>query len=292
MTVIISHGTTMIAVEFKISKTRLERFTHIVLLVIGLIAISACTNIKDPTSKKILIESQTKKYKYVDGKLDSTGTLFERIIYEKFGRDSVIENYDGNGSIYLRTFLHYDSAGNKIKSVDCKPDGKVESTTEFKYSVDGKLLERNREHNNGGINHGKFFYDDKGDRIKEIWTSKWYLGQSDEWYTSEVILLKTFNDKGYCIGVKESAGGKPFIDKKTVFDSLGRIIFEDWGDNFQQYNYDKDGNEIEHLYLDVNSKLVRRWVSVYDTNNVRVEYITYNSMNEPVEVLKTNLIYR
>jgi len=33
-------------------------------------------------------------------------------------------------------------------------------------------------------------------------------------------------------------------------------------------------------------------VSVYDNNNVRVEYITYNSSNEPVEVLKKEMIYK
>jgi len=94
------------------------------------------------------------------------------------------------------------------------------------------------------------------------------------------------------MGVKESADGKPFEDKKTVFNSLGQIIFEDWGDNFQKYKYDKNGNEIEHLYLDINYKLVKRLVSVYDNNNVRVEYITYNSSNEPVEVLKKEMIYK
>jgi hypothetical protein len=253
---------------------------------------SSCTTDHNQTSQKKIAESRTTKYKYVDGKIDSTGTLYERIIYDNLGRDSIIENYDSKGSLYLRTFLYYDSTGNKVKSVDCKPDGKVESTTIFKYSLDGKLLERNREHINGGISHGKFFYDDKGNRIKEIWTSKWYLDQSDEWYTSKVILLKTFNDKGYCIGVKESADGKPFEDKKTVFDSLGQIIFEDWGDNFQKYSYDENGNEIEHLYLDTNQKLVKRWASVYDTNNVRLEYIKYNSLNEPIEVLKMGMIYR
>ena len=88
--------------------------------------------------------------------MDSTGTLYERIIYDNLERDSIIENYDGNGSLYLKTLLYYDSTGNKIKSVDCKPDGEVESTTSFKYSNDGKLLERNREHANGGFNRGKF----------------------------------------------------------------------------------------------------------------------------------------
>jgi len=73
---------------------------------------------------------------------------------------------------------------------------------------------------------------------------------------------------------------------------LGHIIFEDWGNNIQKYSYDKNGNEIEHLYLDTNQKLVKRWVSVYDTNNVRVEYITYNSLNEPIEVLKKVMIYK
>ena len=95
-----------------------------------------------------------------------------------------------------------------------------------------------------------------------------------------------------CLGVKESADGRPFKDKKTVFDSLGRITFEDWDDNFQKYTYDKNGNEIEHLYLDKNNKLVWRWVSVYDTNNVLVEYITYNSLNEPVELLKKEMIWK
>ena len=256
------------------------------------VCIISCTTEKNQTSSKILVESRTTKYKYVDGKIDSTGTLYERIICDNLGRDSIIENYDGNGLLYLRTFLYYDSAGNKIKSVDCKPDGEAESVTEFKYSFDGKLLERNREHVNGGFNRGKFIYNDKGERVKEIWTSKWNDYQSGESYTSEIILLRTFNDKGYCIGVKESADGKPFVDKKTVFDSLGQIIFEDWGDNFQKYAYDKNGNEIEHLYLDTNQKLVKRWVSVYDSNNDRVEYTTYNSLNEPVEVLKTKRIYK
>jgi len=81
----------------------LKRFTHIVLLIIGLIAISACTNNKEPTSKKVLIESRTLKYRYVDGKLDSTGTLYERIIFDKQGKDSIIENYNDSGSLILRT---------------------------------------------------------------------------------------------------------------------------------------------------------------------------------------------
>jgi hypothetical protein len=253
--------------------------------------IQSCSPNRDP-SKKILVESRTTKYKYIDGKIDSTGTLYERIIYNTLGRDSIIENYDGNGSPYLRTFLYYDSAGNRIKSVDFKPDGKVESTTIFKYSLDRKLLERNREHINGGINHGKIFYDDKGNRVKEKWTSEWHIDNTREKYTSEVILLRSYNKKGYCIGVKESADGKPFEDKKTVFDSWGQIIFEDWDDNFQKYAYDKNGNEVEHLQLDKKNNLVKRWVSVYDINNVRIEYITYNSLNEPVEVLKKEMIYK
>jgi len=224
--------------------------------------------------------------------MDSTGTLYERILYDNFGRDSLIENYDGNGSLYLRTFLYYDSIGNKIKSVDYKADGKLESKTEFKYSPDGQLSERIREHTNDGYNRGQFFYNEKGERFKEVWTSKWYIDYTDEWYTSEVILLRRFNENGYCIGVKESADGKPFKDKKTVFDSLGRIIFEDWGDNFQKYTYDRNGNEVERLYLNNDNELVWRWVSVYDTNNVRVDYVKYNYLNEPVEVLKKEMIWK
>jgi hypothetical protein len=270
----------------------LERFTHIVLLVIGLIAISACTNTKDPASKKVLIESRTIKYKYSNDKLDSLGTLYERIIFNKQGRDSIIENYNDSGSLILRTILYYDSTGNKVKSLDYKPDGKIESTTKYKYSDNGKIIESFRQHTGGGINRGQFIYDSLGNRIKEIWTSKWYIDYRDEWYSSEVILLRTYNDKGFCIGVKESEDGKPFIDKKTVFDSLGQIIYEDWGDNFQKYTYDKNGNEIEHLYLDTNNKLVWRWVSMYDINNVRREYSKYNFLNEPVEKLKTKLVYK
>jgi hypothetical protein len=257
-----------------------------------IVTILSCSPEEKELPAKILVESRTEKYKYIDGKMDSTGFIYEKIIYDKQGRDSIIENYDGNGSLYLRTFLYYDSTGNKIKSVDRKPDGKVESTTEFIYSINGKLLERNREHFNGGYNHGKFIYNEKGERVKEILTSKWPVEHSDGWYTSEDILLRTYNDAGYCIGVKESADGKPFVDKKTVFDSLGHIIFEDWGDNFQKYTYDKNGNEIEHLYLDINNKLVWRWVSVYDTNNIRIEYIKYNSLNEPIEALRKEMIYK
>ena len=252
----------------------------------------SCTSDKNQLSTKILIESRTTKYKYFDGRIDSTGTLYERIIYDNLGRDSIIENYDGSGLLFLRTKLYYDSTGNKIKSIDYKPDGKLESKTEFKYSPDGKLLERIREHVNGGSNRGKFFYNEKGERVKEVWTSKWNIDHSNESYTSEVILLRSFNDNGYCTGVKESADGKPFEDKKTAFDSLGQIIFEDWGDNIQKYSYDVNGNEIEHLYLNNDNKLVWRWVSVYDVNNVRVQYTKYNSLNEPVEVLKTEMIYK
>jgi len=270
----------------------LKKLAHIVLLVIGLIAISACTNNKELTSKKVLIESRTLKYRYVDDKLDSTGTLYERIIFDKQGKDSIIENYNDSGSLILRTVLYFDSAGNKIKSVDYKSDGNVESTTEYKYSDKGKIIESYRKHSGGGFNKAQFFYDSLGNRIKEIWTSEWYIDNQDERYTSEVILLRKYNDNGFCMGVKESADGKPFEDKKTVFNSLGQIIFEDWGDNFQKYKYDKNGNEIEHLYLDINHKLIKRLVSVYDTNNVRVEYITYNSSNEPVEVLKKEMIYK
>ena len=262
------------------------------LLVIGLIAISGCTNNKEPTSKKVLVESRTLKYKYVDGKLDSTGTLYERIFFDKKGRDSIIENYNDNGSLILRTILFYDTSGNKVKSVDYKSDGSLEATTEYKYSDNGKIIESFRQHIGGGINRGQFIYDSLGNRIKEIWTSKWYIDYRDEWYSSEVILLRTYSEKGFCTGVKESEDGKPFIDKKTVFDSLGQIIYEDWGDNFQKYTYDKNGNEIEHLYLDINNKLVNRWVSVYDTNNVLIEYYTYNEQNKPTQLLKKKMIYK
>jgi len=208
------------------------------------------------------------------------------------GRDSIIENYNVNGSLFLRTNLYYDSAGKKVKSVDCKSDGKIESTTEFSHSDQGKIIESYRKHSSGGFNRGQFVYDTLGNRIKEVWTSKWYIDQSGEWYTSEDILIRTYNDKGYCIGVKESADGKPFKDKKTVFDSLGHIIYEDWGNNFRKFRYDKNGNQIEEISLNVNKKLVNRWVSVYDINNVRIEYITYNSLNEPIEALKKEFIYR
>jgi len=264
----------------------------IILLIVILITMLSCSPNEKPTSKKILIESRTIKYKYSNGKLDSPGTLYERIIFNKQGRDSIIENYNDSGSLILRTILYYDSTGNKVKSLDYKPDGKIESTTKYKYSDNGKIIESFRQHTGGGINRGQFIYDSLGNRIKEIWTSKWYINYRDEWYSSEVILLKTYNDKGFCIGVKESADGKTFEDKKMVFDSLGQIIYEDWGDNFQKYTYDKNGNEIEHLYLDTNNKLVWRWVSMYDTNNVRIEYTTYNSLSEPIEVLKTEMIYK
>ena len=237
------------------------------LFIIIIIFVISCTQDKYQLSTKTLVGSRTKKFKFVDGKLNTTGVLFEQIFYDNQGRDSIIENYDSNGKLYLRTILYYDSIGNKIKSTDYKPDGKVESTTEFIYSADNLLLERNRKHVNGGFNQGQFIYNDRGERIKEIWTSKWHIDYTGGWYTSEDILLRTYNDAGYCIGVKESADGKPFVDKKTVFDSLGHIIFEDWGDNYQKYNYDKNGNEIEHLYLDKSNNLIWRWVSIYDTNN-------------------------
>jgi len=270
----------------------LEKFTHIVLLLISLIIISASTNTKEQISKKILAESRTIKYNYTDGKLDSTGTLYERIIFDKQGRDSIIENYSDNGSFILRTILFYDSSGNKVKSVDYKSDGSIESTSEYKYSSDGKITSSYREHSGGGFNQAQFFYDSLGNRIKEIWTSKWYIDDQDEWYTSEVILIRKYNDNGFCIGVKESADGKPFKDKKTVFDSIGHIIYEDWGNNFRKFRYDKNGNQIEELSLDINNKLVNRWVSVYDTNNVRIEYITFDSLYEPIEVLKKEFIYK
>jgi hypothetical protein len=260
-------------------------------LFVCLFIIPGCNEQKDPPTK-ILVESRTTKYKYVSDKLDSTGTLYERILYDKLGRDSIIENYDGSGSLYLKTVLHYDSAGNKIRSIDYKANGKLESKTEFKYTTDGQILARNREHINGGYNLGKFIYNDRRERIKEIWTTSYYIDHLGEWFTSEVILLRSFNEKGYCIGVKESADGKPFEDKKTVFDSLGHIVYEDWGDNFRKFKYDENGNQIEELSLDKNKKLLNRWVSVYDSNNVRIEYITYNSLNEPVEVLKKKFIYK
>lgn len=262
------------------------------LLVIGLIAISACTNTKKPISKKVLVESQTLKYKYVDGNLDSTGTLFERIIFDKKGRDSIIENYNDNGIIILRTVLYFDSTGNKTKSVDFKSDGSVESTTEYKYSERGKIIRSYRKHSGGGFNQAQFFYDSPGNRIKEIWTSKWYINYSNESYSSEVILLRTYNAKGFCIAVKESKDGKRFEDKKTVFDSLGLIIYEDWGNNFRKFQYDKKGNQIEELSLDINNKLVNRWVGVYDSNNIRIEYYTYNEQNEPTQLLKKKMIYK
>jgi len=264
----------------------------IILLIVIVVTALSCSHKEKPTSKKIIFESRTVKYKYVDGKLDSTGTLYERIIYDKQRKDSIIENYNDSGSLILRTILYHDSAGNKIKSVDFKSDRSVESTTEYKYSDNGKIIESFRQHAGGGFNRAQFIYDSLGNRIKEIWTSKWYIEYSSEWYTSEVILLRTFNDKGFCIGVKESADGKPFKDKKTVFDSLGHIIYEDWGNNFRKFQYDNNGNQIEELSLDINNKLVNRWVSVYDTNNVRVEYYTYNELNEPTELLKKEFNYK
>lgn len=263
----------------------------IISLLISLI-LTSCSSENEKPAREVLIESRTIKYNYIDSKFDSSGTLYERIIFDKNERDSIIENYGDNGSLILRTNLYYDSAGRKIKSVDYKPDGSLESATEFRYSDEGKLLGSYREHFGGGFNQAQFFYDSLGNRFKEIWTSKWYIDYSNEWYTSEVILLRTFNDEGFCIGVKESEDGKPFIDKKTVFDSLGHIIYEDWGDNFQKYTYDKSGNEIEHLYLDTNNKLVWRWVSMYDTNNVGREYVKYNSLNEPIEILKKEIFYK
>jgi len=257
-----------------------------------LICLLACSSEKKEDPQKILVESQAIKYKYVKGKLSSTGILHERIIFDKKGRDSIIENYSDSGSLILRTILYYDSSGRKVKFVDYKSDGSIESTTEYKYSNDGKLTGSYREHLGSGFNRSQFFYDSLGNRVKEIWTTKYYIEHLNEWYTSEDILLRTFNENGYCVGVKESANGKPFVDKKTVSDSLGQIVFEDWGDNYQKYNYDKNGNEIEHLYLDINNKLVWRWVSVYDTNNVRIEYTKYNSLNEPVEVLRKEMIYK
>ena len=264
----------------------------IVLLLITLVTIISCSTDKKENPTKTLVESRTVKYKYVSGSIDSTGILQEKKIFDKKGRDSIIENYDNNGSLYLRTMLYYDSVGKKIKSIDYKPDGKLESKTQYQYSDQGHILGSNREHISGGYNRSKFIYDSEGNRIKEIWTSKWYIDYFDEWYTSEDILLRTFNDKGYCIGVRESADGKPFKDKKTVFDSLGHIIYEDWGDNFRKFKYDQSGNQIEELSLDVNKKLLKRWISVYDTNNVRIEYRTYNAINEPMELLKTEFIYK
>jgi hypothetical protein len=262
----------------------------ILFLILCLIVLS-CSSENKKSLQKNFTALRTIKYRYIDGKLDSAGTLYERIIFDKKGIDSIIENYTDNGLLTLRTIIYYDSTGNKVKSIDHKSDGSIESTTEYRYSNNGKLTGSYREHSGGGFNRSQFFYDSLGNRVKEIWTTKYYFEHLNEWYTSEDILLRTFNENGFCIGVKESADGKPFKDKKTVFDSLGHIIFEDWGDNYQKYTYDKNGNEIEHLYLDVNEQLVWRWVSVYDTKNVRINYTKYNFLNEPVEVLKTELIY-
>jgi hypothetical protein len=82
--------------------------------------------------------------------------------------------------LILRTVLYYDSAGRKIKSVDYKSDESVEASTEFKYSNNGKLSGSYRDHSGGGFNQAQFFYDSLGNRIKEIWTSKWYIDNEDE----------------------------------------------------------------------------------------------------------------
>ena len=88
------------------------------LFIIIIIFVISCTQDKYQLSTKTLVGSRTKKFKFVDGKLNTTGVLFEQIFYDNQGRDSIIENYDSNGKLYLRTILYYDSIGNKIKSTD------------------------------------------------------------------------------------------------------------------------------------------------------------------------------
>ncbi|MEJ2103637.1 MAG: hypothetical protein P8X47_03555 [Ignavibacteriaceae bacterium] len=117
--------------------------------VLILVFVLSCTSENNKLPDKILVESRTTKYKFIQDKIDATGTLYEKIFFDKLGRDSIIENYKSDGKLYLRTILHYDSLGNKIKSEDYKPDGKVEATTVFIYSDDNLLLERNRKHVNG-----------------------------------------------------------------------------------------------------------------------------------------------
>ncbi len=80
-----------------------------ILLIVILVTVLSCSFDKKSISTKILVESRTIKYKYVDGKLDSTVTLYERIIFDNQGRDSIIENYNDSGSLFLRTNLYYDT---------------------------------------------------------------------------------------------------------------------------------------------------------------------------------------
>jgi hypothetical protein len=128
----------------------------------------------------------------------------------------------------------------------------------------------------------------------KTYTSKWYYDYLNKWLTQETMTKKIYNERGYCIEEMESEDGKPFRKTKSKFDSLGNKIYEVWGEgsNIRKSSYDKNENIIEHLSLDENEKLVWRWVSKYDSNNVLVEYKTFNSLNEPVEVLKKEFIYK
>ncbi|HEX9741143.1 MAG TPA: hypothetical protein VGA29_10245, partial [Ignavibacteriaceae bacterium] len=71
--------------------------------------------------------------------------MHERIVYDKNGRDSIIEIYDKDGLLFKTTILYYDSSGNNTKSLSYGSDGKVESKTEIKYSIRGEILEENKE---------------------------------------------------------------------------------------------------------------------------------------------------
>lgn len=187
----------------------------------------------------------------------SNDTLYYKIIirYDKYGNILTENTFDDEGNLESQIKFKYNKR-KKISRIEYDQDKKMECKNTYKYNEKGLISEDNRFlSDNKLFRKFRYKYDEKGNQIEEkVYDPDDSLIYCNSW---------KYNDKGFKIEFTYTDIKKNKLSNKHI------------------YNYDEQGNPIEHTEYDSEGNLVNKdkWEYEYDKENnwtKKIEFLRGN----------------
>lgn len=200
-------------------------------------------------------------------------------IYERF---ITTRNPDGNPLLIIKyygedsgekTEYTYGSHTQPLKIVRYDADGEFDSSDEFEYDADGRMVYRKSNSVSEGENYFRFNYNEKG-----------WLTEESEWNEKNELIASinfSYTDDGKeSMVIKKNGAGKTETTQISEFDEAGRLIrrvSKGFYIRISGYNYDETGRLIEETLSDENGFVISRKHTSYDEEGLVSEEIVYET---------------
>ena len=270
-----------------LQKRRIKNIYLLILLTLLISLIFPSCSHKSNSKVRIPVRYDLIGYKYSFGKPDTSGIIKEKVFFNANGKDSIKILFDESGIQKSKTLFNYDSLGNICQSITYNAFGEVKTKSSYEYDNKGLILSSKEDDADGGYHYQTYYYNN-GKLIRKHWQANYNM--SSEWTKADEVVYLDYDIKDRLIAERYCDNNKVSYVFYYKNDSLGRQIEMSIQSNTRKYKYDNNGNITEEISLSGDGKQAWRWVRKYNTQKVLIEEITFNSLNEPIELQK-KIIY-